>query len=166
MTKSAKFREALKALQNPYASLQLEGEPAERSPREQWRVSENPYAQEFYLGATPDSRPRDMAIHPAADSLSCSPRGLSRSDFDKQARAIFRSYIPAEERAKLRPHHRAFIDRNKGRSPRARAALIAALRRYDLLPHRGLSPQFNREEGSFTEGKLRAIEAQVDVAGE
>jgi hypothetical protein len=150
---------ALRSMRNPYASLQLEENASdeETSAHALWKRSENPYAQDFYLGQQRSEAP--------IESSSPLPKEgtLSQADFEKRARAIFRPYIPAEEHGTLRPHYREFIERNKSRSPQIRFKLIGHLRRYDLSDLGGLKGQFNREEAAFTKEKLLEIEANAGL---
>jgi hypothetical protein len=159
MSRSSELQAALRRLRNPYASLQFEEGTSdeETSAHALWKRSENPYAQDFYLNK--------QVAEPSIESLSSppEPRTLSQVDFEKRARAIFRQYIPAEERGALRPHYREFIERNKPRSPQSRFKLIGQLRRYDLSDLGGIKSQFNREEEAFTIEKLLEIEAKADA---
>jgi len=100
---------------------------------------------------------------PTSDDVS---RELSETAFDSHCRAIFRAYVPAEEKGRLRPHYRDFIVRNRSRSGRRRYLLVQHLRKYDLSGIPGLSTQFNREEDALTEAKLTEIERQVDMVEE
>jgi hypothetical protein len=156
MARSEKLQAALRILRNPYASLQVDDESAEDA-HTLWKRSENPYARDFYLNQRGAESPMQSApLLPVEGKLS-------QADFEKRARAIFRPYIPAEERGTLRPHYREFVERNKSRSPQIRFQLIGQLRRYDLSDLGGLSGQFNREEEAFTKEKLLEIEAKAGL---
>jgi len=157
MSRSARLRAALRKLKNPYASLQVENAGADVSLHAQLRLSENPYAEDFYLKEGSGLGPTDTSSSEAAAASDT----LTQSDFEQRARAIFRPYIPADEHGRLRPHHREFIERNKSRSPQMRFNVITQLRRYDLSDLGGLNPKFNREEEAFTKDKLLEIEAKA-----
>ena len=127
----------LRALGNPYAAEQMfeprddRGiRPESVSARELLRRSENPHAYDYYLGTE----------SPAAAATAAPPQPLPgrataklpKDGFRSECRSIFRRYIPALERGKLRPHHLAFVARNENWSGEIRHALVAELRRYDL----------------------------------
>ncbi len=84
---------------------------------------------------------------------------VSKADFESGCRGIFAQYLPALERL-LRPEQRAFIERNKVRTPSIRYRLLMELKKYDLTHVVGLRPQFNRNESLATE-KLLQIEQSV-----
>ena len=86
------------------------------------------------------------------------PEKLSKKDFRSGCTDFFLQYIPPEEGKKLRPHYRAFINRNENRSSAARSAILRELLKYDFSDVGSLSPHFNREGDPITEAKLRAIE--------
>ena len=167
MAQSPKFRDALRRLENPYATL--DAEPlaveapeltADASRREEFRRVENPYAWDYFFDqSTPPTSSSNRA--PIAPKPKVAP-GLSQSQFEQQARAIFRPYIPAAENGRLRAHHREFITRNKARSPQSRFQLIAVLSKYDLSGTPGLNPQFNREQDTLTRAKLAEIEKLIE----
>jgi hypothetical protein len=125
MTRSSKFRDALRRLENPYATLDAEPQAvparvltAEESRREQFMRGENPCAWDYFF-----NEPTLQALSANPDPIAVKPAtaaALSQTQFEQRARAIFRPYIPAEEKGRLRAHHREFIARNKTRSPQAR----------------------------------------------
>ncbi len=167
MSRPPKIRNYLRTLGNPYASLQVEGvgdidvADAAEARREAYHRSENPYALHFYtpnVEADPGelSKPQTLDSTPVVTTV-----GLSQAEFEARARAIFRSYIPAVERGRLRPHHREFILRNKVRPAPIRSRLIGQLQRYDISGVAGLQPMFNREDSIFTSEKLHEIERLV-----
>jgi hypothetical protein len=86
---------------------------------------------------------------------------LSKVDFVAECTRVFRPYIPAAEKGRLRRHHRDFITRNKNHPGRVRYALIKELRKYDLAGLPGISAQFNRERDLMTDQKLKQIERSV-----
>lgn len=90
---------------------------------------------------------------------------VSEAAFDSQCRRIFRPYVPAEERSRLRAVYRDFISRNRTRSPHERYALVEMLRRYDLADLTGLSTQFNREQEENIAAKLKQLERQLGHSG-
>jgi hypothetical protein len=158
--RSPALREALRRLGNPYASLQVVEVPEFRAltaeERAYVRRLENQYA------------PLSIAIAEEQTSASVtslqtdsSTRGISKADFDKGCRRIFRQYIPALEKGRLRLHHRDFITRNIGRAPGIRYVLLDKLRTYDLGDIQGFQARFNRERDPFTDAKLREIELAV-----
>lgn len=164
MPTSKKLRDYIRALGNPYASLQIDetasnaSATAAESIKQQFKHSENPHAWHYYF----DEPALQSFSTPDSVAVPTRPEGsLTQAEFEHRARAIFRPYIPAEERGKLRPHYREFIARNKSRSPQARYQLIDGLKKYDISTIPGLSPQFNREQESLTKEKLAEIEKLV-----
>ena len=125
--------------------------------RHAYRLSEDPYALHYYAAE------EQVAARAAASTRAESPprHHLSKAEFRSRCRDVFRPYIPALEKGRLRPHHKAFITRNESRSPEARYALAAHLAKYSLADVPGIQSQFNREEVAFTEAKLIAIERAV-----
>lgn len=179
-------RQFLKRLGNPYASVQLEGleDEVAIAPTNPARVARiaAPEQRDFFAHHSPQSSPAEAPSgnpyavlaqledpetpsHLAEDSLNRDSETASQAEFERSSRRIFAQYIPALERGKLRPEHREFIARNKGRSGRIRYRLIKALQRYDLSNIVGLQPQFNREREELTAKKLAEVERSVD-AGE
>lgn len=169
MTQSSKFREALRGMGNPYATLDAEPQTAV-SPAltadAVWRADfirgENPCAWDYYFDALESPPPESPAV--AVLPIPSASQGLSQAQFEQRARAIFRPYVPMEERGKLRDHHRDFITRNRTRSPQVRFRLINALSKYDLSSTPGLNPQFNREQDDLTRAKLGEIENSIEDA--
>jgi hypothetical protein len=145
--------------QNPYATHYYRPDPDQiRSARELYRLSENPYAYEYYVGAEQEAQ------HEVSRTGEAAPvRGgrIAKADFEARCRSIFRRYMPSGSRSALRPHHQDFIRRNSAAAPERRFALLEALSRYDLSSESGLTTYFNREEDAFTEEKLRKIEESV-----
>jgi hypothetical protein len=161
---SKKLRDYIRALGNPYASLQIDetelnvSAAGAESVKQQFKHGENPHAWHYYFD---EPAPPSFSA-PDSIAVPTRPEGsLTQAEFEHRARAIFRPYIPVEERGKLRPHYREFIARNKSRSPRARYELIDGLKKYDISTIAGLSPQFNREQESLTKEKLTEIEKLV-----
>lgn len=156
-----KWRVDLRNSRNPYAALYYDPNDHEplRTPRETYRLSENPHAQDYYLETEPNE------THPESALATPEPTAVrpttSKSAFEAGCRTIFRRYMPQIERSKLRPHHQDFIRRNSAASPERRHALLQELLRYDLSSEAGLRTYFNREEDAFTEAKLRNIEEVV-----
>lgn len=145
----------LKRLGNPYASLQIGDEP--RS----YRLLENPYAKLSGMEEVEESR--EASPEPVLMSLVESARGsLSKVEFRARSRRIFRQYVPALEKGRLRAHHRDFITRNESCSPTRRYRLVKQLEKYDLSEVQGLKAQFNREREALTDEKLIQIERLVD----
>ena len=134
------------------------------------RITENPYATTYFRPPADLLSPDAQLPASASATGDASPSdtgGISKDAFVKRCRAIFARYVPSVAGGKLSLHQRAFIARNEGRSPRSRKMLVAALERYDLASMPGLTPQFNRERGGFSEAKLNAIEAEVlKICGE
>jgi hypothetical protein len=159
--RSPAIRARLRALGNPYAALQMfDEEEVVESQRERYRQSENPHAFDYYMDAAKPAVTADAST----SAPPASHRGkLSKEAFREGCRAIFRPYIPALEKGKLRAHHRVFILRNEQRSAEMRFALVAELKKYDLSDIPGLSSQFNRERDTLTEEKLAAIERAVGI---
>ena len=83
---------------------------------------------------------------------------VSARAFVAECTRILRQYIPSAENGRLRPHHRAFIDRNSVKEPLARRSILERLQEYDLSTTPGLEAQFNRERLEFTAEKLLKIE--------
>ncbi len=159
---SDEARAALRRRGNPYAFA--EGQVAEtqnagggmaEAVRRTYRLSEDPYALHFY------TTEEQGAVPPLPHAAAAPRRHLSKAEFRSRCRDVFRPYIPALEKGRLRPHHNAFITRNEARSPDVRYALAERLGRYGLADIPGLQSQFNREEEAFTEAKLIAIERAV-----
>lgn len=158
--RSPALRVALRVLGNPYASLQTYEVPEIRSLTAKERAYklrlEDPYAS-LSIGIS------EVAISaPSKARGEKIPAGISMLEFEKGCRRIFRQYIPAVEKGRLRPHHTGFIDRNVGRAPGIRAGLLAELRKFDLGDTPGFRARFNRERNPFTEAKLRDIELKVN----
>jgi hypothetical protein len=170
MARPPALQASIRALSNPYAAIQFEegDSDAMNLAHRQHASGGNPYARiqteddEHLPGPEGFAKPPTSLI-PAG--------GLNAIEFEGASRAIFRQYIPAEERGRLRDHHRAFIERNRASSPRMRLALVRQLRRYDLSDIKGLAAQFNRETYDFTVDKLQEIERRAakeddDATGE
>jgi hypothetical protein len=86
--------------------------------------------------------------------------GATKVAFRSECTRIFRQYIPAPEGRRLREYMRDFIRRNESRSATVRALLLRTLMKFDLS-NLGAVPQFNREDESLSEQKLREIERSV-----
>ena len=121
----------------------------------------NPYAS-LSVAVEVEQGVHEIGVPAVTVSASDVPNAsISKQDFEGECRRIFRQYIPALEKGRLRPHHRAFITRNHSRSPALRYRLLEQLRKYDLSHIRGLQIQFNREREELTAGKLTQIERAV-----
>ena len=157
----------LKRLGNPYASLQI-GDDIEKSENEvssdglrSYRLLQNPYAK---LSSEKELEQAIVtSLEPTPLSLVESTRGtLSKAEFQARTRRIFKQYVPALEKGRLREHHRDFITRNDSCSPTRRYRLVKQLEKYDLSEVQGLKAQFNREREALTDEKLKQIERLVD----
>jgi len=157
--RSPAFRDALRVLGNPYASLQAYEDPEIRSltakERTYKRRLEDPYAS-LSIGI-PEGTSSLAVKAPAVQ-----PVGVPKAEFERECRRIFGQYIPAVEKGRLRRHHTNFITRNVGRAPGIRGALLAELRKFDLGDALGFRARFNRERDVFTEAKLREIELKIN----
>lgn len=150
--------DALKRLGNPYAKLQLLDNVIETA-----RLLQNPYAKEQMLF---DDYPEEILAGSSTGSVAevVVESEATQREFESECRRIFRQYIPAVEKGRIRDHHRAFIDRNRSRSAMQRSRLLVELRKYDISSIKGISAQFNRERDRLTAEKLAKIER--DVIGE
>lgn len=150
-------RDALRRSHNPYAWHYLfeDEAPQLAAASLELRATENPYATIYFneRGASPD-------ITPAVSKPGKTLRDLvmTQTEFERQCRRIFVAYIPAIEKGKLRPHHREFIERNRGRNAGDRARIVRELKKYDLSSEGGIRTHFNRERDVFTVDKLQQIE--------
>ena len=125
------------------------------------RRQENPYAS-LCVAVEVDLSAREKSVDTVTVPMSDAPNtSISKQDFEAECRRIFRQYIPALEKGRLRPHHRAFITRNHSRTPSLRNSLLEQLRKYDLSNIRGLQVKFNREREELTADKLEQIERAV-----
>lgn len=140
---------------SPYAA---DGQTFAERRRAYVRMLDNPYAN---LGV--DDQGLSVAAASNIARAAAPARTCSKAEFNVGCRAVFRHYMPALERGKLRDHYREFISRNESRSPEMRFRVLHQLKRYDLSLHVGLTGQFNRERDVFTEEKLRAIERDAGV---
>lgn len=149
--------DALKRLGNPYAKLQVLDNVIETA-----RLLQNPYAKEQMLF---DDYPEEVlagsSIGSVAEVVVASE--ATQREFESECRRIFRQYIPAVEKGRIRDHHRAFIDRNRSRSAKQRSRLLVELRKYDISGIKGISAQFNRERDKLTVDKLAKIERDALV---
>jgi hypothetical protein len=156
-------------LGNPYAKDQLfdpsalnpapydtDLRPLTNEERAYVRELQNQYAPLSIAIADDDGRGRN-ALSAKAQTRR---HGVSKQDFEQECRRIFRKYIPALERGRLRPHHAEFISRNRSRNALQREALVAHLRKFDLSEGLRCEGHFNRGE-SLTERKLKQIETKV-----
>jgi len=116
--------------------------------------SGNPYAS---LSNLEDEKLPDVAN---TGEPSTSVLTATKAAFRSECTRIFRQYIPAPERGRLRQYMRDFISRNESRSARVRSSLLQALAKFDLSDLCAV-PQFNREDRSLSEQKLRGIENSV-----
>jgi hypothetical protein len=159
----------LRLLGNPYAKLQIDdgrpddGEVALREPTAEERAYAVKQGNQYTLLSVAIAERHVPSAPPAVapQRSSASKDELSKADFVTEARRVFRPYIPAAEKGRLRRHHQDFITRNQNRSPAIRHALIKELGKYDLTIQPGISAQFNRERDLLTEHKLRQIERSV-----
>jgi len=156
MTKPSAKKETqsdvLRRLGNPYAKLQLLDNVIETA-----RLLQNPYAKEQMLF---DDHTDEVVAGAAAGSVAAAvvEAEITQREFEAECRRIFKQYIPAVEKGRIRDHHRDFIARNRSRSARQRARLLVELRKYDISSIKGLSAQFNRERDQLTVDKLAKIE--------
>lgn len=168
----AAITEALRLLGNPYAKLQIFDEVEEATPVADFRPLtdaehayvcrlENPYASLSVAAEVEESVQEKHVPAVAVSTNDASNASISKHDFEAGCRRIFRQYIPALEKGRLRPHHRAFIMRNHSRSSALRYCMLEELRKYDLSSIRGLQVQFNREREELTADKLTQIERAV-----
>lgn len=156
---------------NPYAFVdgQVEevaasGSVMSEHNRAAYRRSENPHAHDYYATGshkqvpanTPASETQPVVTKPA----TCR---ISKAEFRSRCRDVFLPYIPALEKARLRSHHRAFIERNAAQPAEIRYELVAQLQKYNLSGIPGLTSQFNREHEALTEAKLLELERAVGV---
>jgi len=150
----AKNRALLRSSNNPYATDYYSDSAEVADVDAAYRARGNPYAKlsvdiEFQQPA----RTKPPVLHYAVQVGK-----LAKADFRNQCSTLFRQYIPQAEKGKLRPHHRAFIERNENRHASTRFLIVQSLQRYDLGSG-GIRAQFNREEVFFSEKKLTKIEA-------
>ena len=173
---SAALTKALRRLGNPYAKLQILNEectedcvqeeaivfrPLTEAEREYVRRLENPYAS-LSIAIEIEEHIQDRTVSIPFVLNSVLPKGtISQRDFEAECRRIFRQYIPLEEKGRLRPHHRKFIERNRSGPPSVRYQLLERLQKYDLSDVRGLQAQFNREREELTVEKLTKIEQSI-----
>ncbi|MDP1673676.1 MAG: hypothetical protein Q8L65_11240 [Burkholderiales bacterium] len=156
MTKSPAKKEtqsdALRRLGNPYAKLQLLDNVIETA-----RLLQNPYAKEQMLF---DDHTEEVVAGASTSSMAevVAESEATQREFESECRRIFRQYIPAVEKGRIRDHHRTFIDRNRSRSAKQRSRLLVELRKYDISGIKGISAQFNRERDKLTADKLARIE--------
>ena len=94
--------------------------------------------------------------------IAATKTAASMEEFDTESRRILMIYVPALE-SNLRPHHRAFIARNRVKSPSARYRVLSQLRKYDLSNVSGIEARFNREDDEMTEAKLKEIEKAAGI---
>jgi hypothetical protein len=161
----------LKLLGNPYAKLSyldpeenespqgdLELRPPTEAEREYARLLGNQYAL-LSVALKDSSAPTEQGDRRTTAQRSTSKLSLSKEDFENECRRIFRQYIPAVEKGRLRRHHKEFIARNQSRGPIVRHELVEKLRRYDIAG--GVEARFNREREDITDAKLRKLELSV-----
>jgi hypothetical protein len=171
------LRRYIELLGNPYAKSQLiggeeldlvarptEGDLREPTPeeREYARRQGNQYtllSVSIVESQNPPARRRSQASTPRERSAPA--MGMSKKDFGEGCRRIFRHYIPAAEKGRLRRHHTDFITRNQNRLPVERHLLLQELAKYDLSKISGVQAHFNRERIDMTELKLKQIEESV-----
>lgn len=159
----------LRLLGNPYAKLQILGEEHDgdlvlRGPSEAEREYARRQANQYTLLSVAIAQAGVPLIAPpsaVARQAGTEKTTLSKKDFVAECTRVFRPYIPAIEKGRLRRHHRDFITRNQNRSPAVRYALAHEVRKYDLSSLAGISAQFNRERDPLTDQKLKQIERLV-----
>jgi hypothetical protein len=88
----------------------------------------------------------------------------TKQEFREVSTLILSRYSPMFLRGRLRKHHREFIARNELKSPRARFAILGALRQFDLSSHSGLKTYLNREDDLLSEAQLKEVEESGDDA--
>src|SRR2546421_384576 len=155
----ARFRECLRLLENPYASIQFRDgwdedlATSARSNESQADASSRKSAVPIELFPAPKPRHTQLTETPHGNpyaaladidddqeehSAAAAPRSdsalveVSKATFEAGCRRIFAQYIPRLERGRLRPEHLDFITRNRSSSAKIRSRLLEALRRYDL----------------------------------
>jgi hypothetical protein len=106
--------------------------------------------------------PENAAASQLTEQVPAAKITTSMEEFETESRRILMLYVPAIE-SNLRPHHRAFIARNRVRSPSARYRVLSQLRKYDLSNVSGIEARFNREDDDVTEGKLKEIEKAAGI---
>ena len=160
-------RAYLHRLGNPYASLQVRDDPENdehevpNNASRLYHLLENPYAT-LSMGKEAE-KPRETSPESTNSSSVKAPRGsLSKADFCARSSRIFKQYIPAPEKGRLRAHHRDFITRNESCSSTRRYRLVKQLEKFDLSNIEGIKTRFNRERELFTDEKLKQIERLVD----
>lgn len=160
--------EALRRWGNPYAKLAMfdpddAAQPMSRlgltdEERMYVRALENPYAA-LAIGTGLDQvagqRPNAAPLVPDADTPALA---ASMRQFESECRRIFRQYVARPQKGRLRDYQRAFIERNRTRSPSERYRLLEGLRGYDLSGVKDLQAQFNRGRDALSEQKLMRIE--------
>ena len=179
----------LRLLGNPYASLQIDDDPdaanhsevavgvelaQQESTGDQLTERERLYIRRLEDPYALLSIEVQSVQQSAGDARVSQNEPLSRVEsgeatkarFQDESRRIFRPYIPALERGRLRDYHRAFIARNEDRSPKIRFELLSRLRKYDLSNIHGIEARFNRQNDALTDEKLKQIEDEVLGIGE
>src|SRR5205809_6161751 len=110
--RSPLVRAALRRLGNPYASLQIGDEVEVDDDFEVLTDEQHTYIHRLENQYAILSVALRAPEKSAEVSAATEEQPLSKADFDKECRRIFRPYIPALEKGRLRPHHRDFITRN------------------------------------------------------
>jgi hypothetical protein len=123
------------------------------------RRQQNPYAKLSVLA--PGGETKLAKTNEVREPLE-STRGMSKKDFVSGCGRIFGFYVPSIEKVRLRPHQRAFIERNHDKSAEMRRKIYERLRKYDLSDLAGLEGRFNREDDDLTEEKLKEIEKDTE----
>lgn len=167
MSRSKVVSDLIRKSGNPYWGAELDLQEAESqqslaaAAHAEFKARQNPHAFDHYFGeAAAVAADVAHAIPAKADGTGS---GISQAAFERRTRTIFAGYLPASGTKRLRPHHLAFITRNKSRSARVRGALIRQLEKYDVRTSGHFSTQFNREREVFTEAKLAEIERAVEA---
>jgi hypothetical protein len=158
--RSPAHSDALRELGNPYACIQTYPVPEIRARTKE----ESAYIRELgdQYASLSIVIPGPETSVPVRAPVAQVPATASKVEFEKECRRVFRQYIPAVEKNRLRRHHLNFIARNAGRAPGIRGALLADLRKFDLGDTPGFRARFNRERNPFTEAKLREIELKIN----
>src|SRR5688500_14787777 len=112
---SEKLKNYRRRLENPYAYSELVDEAEQTSEpkilaeeqRSSVYVLEDPYASLYEKG-----NGEKVSSTPTAVERPSIRNTISKREFRTRCSGIFRPYVPPLEKGRLRPHHKAFIERN------------------------------------------------------
>ena len=156
--RSSALQAYLRLLGNPYASLELaENFKEGKELSDAYSALQNPYAK-LSSGEEVDRETGTPSRSTKASIVEALPPSLSKVQFRARCNRIFKQYIPALEKGRLRAHHRDFILRNESCSSKKRYRLVMQLEKYDLSKVEGIQAHFNRERDVLTEKKLKEVE--------